>query len=111
MNATLENTAKVIASETLKQLGGNKFLAMTGARVQGYNAHDNGDIDLQLMLKSNISKVKILIIKYVYALDTYEMIFYSFKNYELKEVAKFNDVYSDELQDKFTEVTGLETHL
>lgn len=117
------STAKTI----LAQLGGNKFLAMTGAK----NLLDTGD-GLSMHLPQNGSKAKYLSIKLDRKTDTYTMIFqYEAKKLDkemtkaaksmgikkrfytssLKEVANFSGVYFDKLQERFIEVTKMYTSL
>ena len=114
-----------IANEILQQLGGNKFIAMTGANhLLGL---DNG---LRMALPKNISKANRLEIT-LNVMDTYNVRFYRYSSggvklkrdkdgklidiVEKKEVDKtigeYGNVYCDMLQDIFTEVTGLNTRL
>ena len=108
---------KTIATTILNQLGGNKFIAMTGAK----NFFTNGN-DLCFNIGKNMSnanRVQIVLD----GDDTYTMKFIKFtngrftKNYEkyidskveiLKEIP---GVYCDGLKEMFTEHTGLYTHL
>ena len=99
--------SKEIALEILRQLGGNKFLAMTGARNLAYDEYS-----LQMQLPRNRSGAKYLKIELL-ASDTYRMTFrkQNKKNFTFPIVAEYSDVYNDQLQDIFTEVTGFDTHL
>lgn len=106
-----------IASEIFRQLGGNKFVAMTGAR----NIFDIGD-GLRFRIGKNASKTNIVTIT-LNGLDLYDMKFECFKSgrvnsktgewirESVKTVAEFKNVYNDQLQDLFTRVTGMYTHL
>ena len=95
-----------VATEILRQLGGRKFLAMTGCKnLLG------GDNHLQMHLAKNKSKAKYLTIT-LDVFDTYTMTFnYLSKGYKLIEVAEYTGVYFDQLQAIFTKVTGLYTSL
>lgn len=103
--------AKQVANIILRQLGGNKFIAMTGANTFVYGTDEQGNPYLSMQLKRNVSKAKYLIIT-LNPMDTYNMKFISINSkHELKTVAEHSDVYNDMLQDIFTEVTGMYTHL
>lgn len=103
--------AKQVATIILKQLGGNKFIVMTGANNFVYGDDENGNPMLTMQLKRNVSKAKYLTIT-LNAMDTYNMKFISINSkHELTTVAEHNDVYNDMLQNIFTEVTGMYTHL
>lgn len=94
-----------VAKEILNQLGGAKFIAMTGSK----NFIGSEDA-LTMHLTKNKANAKYLRIE-LNANDTYTMIFRKAanKNYEYHIAAKFEDVYGDMLQDIFTSTTGLYT--
>ena len=103
----------IVAETILEQLGGNKFIVMTGAShlVESENS-------LRMHLPKNMSKANRLEITLT-PMDTYTMRFYrysaprlnhskmTFTNEKVTEVAKFDDVYCDMLQEIFTQVTGM----
>ncbi len=98
-----------VAREILQQLGGNKFIAMTGAR----NFVDGGKF-LQFKLpkaKDGINFVKITL----NSMDTYDMEFGRIRKVggELtyKVVSTADGIYNDQLQEIFTRYTGLYTKL
>ena len=105
-----------VAHTILRQLGGSKFLVMTGAKpvVDGNT--------LRLTLCKNFSKANRLYIT-LEADDTYTMRFFRYtagrvskKTYEwvpekITEIKTVEGVYCDMLQAIFTEVTGMYTHL
>lgn len=107
------NVPKVI----LEQLGGNKFLAMTGAK--GLVADGN---TLRMSLPKNMSRANRLYIT-LDNTDTYTMRFFHYSMPRLnhktmtwsaervKDVAEYTDVYCDGLAGIFTKVTGMDTHL
>ena len=103
---TREN-ARREAQTILAQLGGNKFIAMTGATKIGweYDA-ETGNSQFHCMFKGS-KKTNLLIVVLDYATDTYRMIFKSFRNYKITDKDVFENVYCDMLQNIFTEVTGL----
>ena len=106
-----------IAETILEQLGGNKFVVMTGAK----NFISDGNT-LRMTLPKNMSKANRLYIT-LDADDTYTMRFFKFtagrlnkKTFEftedkVKEIRTVNGVYCDMLQDICTETTGMYTHL
>lgn len=102
----------------LQQLGGNKFLAMTGAH------HLVGDGDtLRMQLPRNKSKANRLWITYNPGMDDYTMRFFhytperfnskklTFTEAKTKEIKQMDGVYCDMLQEIFTETTGMYTRL
>jgi hypothetical protein len=110
-------TDKEIATTILGQLGGNKFVTMTGSR--DFLAIKNG---LRMSLVRNISGANRLEITLNF-LDTYDLRFYKYSPGRLNkktfaytddkvtEIAALNEIYCDQLQDIFTSITELYTHL
>lgn len=106
-----------VADIILEQLGGNKFLVMTGAN----HLLSDGNT-LRMNLPKNASKANRLWIT-LNADDTYTMNFFKFTAGKLNKktfswtedkkinVKKIEGVYCDMLQDIFTSVTGMYTHL
>ena len=105
-----------IAEIILQQLGGNKFIAMTGVK------HLTQDIEtLRMTLPRNKSNTNTLWITLA-PQDTYTMRFFKFtpgkvnKKFEWIDAKITNEiiiegVYCDDLQKVFTEITGFDTHL
>ena len=108
MNATAENKQQ-IANTILAQLGGNKFLAMTGA----YNLLIDGN-GLRMKLRKNQSGAGIMRVT-LKGDDTYKMEFIKARTVKceikITTVREFDGIYFDQLQSRFTEVTGYYTHL
>lgn len=106
-----------VADIILQQLGGNRFLVMTGAK----NLISDGNI-LRMSLPKNMSGANKLEIT-LDDTDTYTMRFYkytagrlnkktwSWTEDKVKEIYTIDDVYCDMLQSIFTEVTGMYTRL
>ena len=106
-----------VANTILEQLGGNKFIAMTGAK----NFVSDGNT-LRMTLPKNRSKANRLYIT-LDAMDTYTMNFFKYTAGRLnkktfawtpdkqEDVKEISSVYADMLQDIFTDVTGMYTHL
>lgn len=92
--------SKEIAMNILKQLGGNVFIAMTGAKNL---THGN---DGSLTFKIPIGKVKWVKISLVK--DLYNVIFYK-KNAE--EMCRLDGVLNQNLKEEFSRITGLSVNL
>lgn len=103
------NPLPQVSETILQQLGGNKFIAMTGAsRISGDSTH------LSFKIPRNTSKANAIGIYYDRGSDTYTMKFWKQKGaptFEMVLVEQFDDVYADMLRTLFTDVTGLETSL
>jgi len=92
------------AGEVLRQLGGNKFIAMTGA-----NSFVRDDEKQTILFKVPHAQNRIKYVKIrLNVMDTYDVEFLS-RNGVLIE--KVDGVYNDQLQSTFTEHTGLYTYL
>ena len=95
-----------VAKEILNQLGGNKFIAMTGAKnlTGGENA-------LQFSIgrgaKRGINKIRIELT----SMDDYTVTFWKITGIDFKKIDEVNGVYCDTLASVFTEKTGFETKL
>ncbi len=112
MERTREEQIEV-ANEIIRQLGGRKFITMTGA-------HDMMAIDKGLcfalpgtMTKNRINKVRIILDES----DTYTASFWSYRKQRIpgppsmKKISEHEMIYNDGLQQLFTAETGLDTHL
>jgi len=95
-----------IAKTILSQLGGNKFIAMTGAK--SFVGSENS---LTFRIGRNKTRCNYVQVIYNYGKDLYEMRFGFVSIKGLKELKKIEEVYAEDLQDLFTEFTGLYTHL
>ncbi len=95
------------AQTILNQLGGNKFLAMTGAHT--LINHGNA---LSMKLRANKSKANYLKIT-LNEMDTYNVEFQkvNYSKYTVTEIKTFDNLYCDQLQKMFTNVTGMYTKL
>jgi hypothetical protein len=99
-------TDLTIAKTILEQLGGNRFVLMTGAK----NMAGSSD-SLSFKLPSNPKKVTHVMIKYDEARDLYNMKFMNIRGVNVKYLAEHEGVYFDMLQDLFTQETGFYTKL
>ena len=102
----MENNLEV-ANEILKQLGGDRFAMMTGAKNFA-GGHDYLSFKIPSNNKKRVSHV---IVRYNAGQDLYEMKFLAVRGINTKEVVSFEGVFCDQLQSIFTEVTGFYTKL
>lgn len=98
-----------IANTILAQLGGNHFLAMTGAKnlITGSNFLQF-DVPAS-MTKERANKIRVTLASN----DTYTLAAYKFsaRKLHLLEVGKASDIYAETLRSAFTRLTGLHTSL
>lgn len=94
-------TAQII----LQQLGGRRFMAMTGATCYQDN---NGQT---LVTKFKGSKIANIMYITLNGLDLYDVKICKYRGQEVKTVKELNNVYSDMLQDIFEDTTKLRTSL
>jgi hypothetical protein len=95
------NTAQII----LSQLGGNRFVAMTGAK----NLASSPDA-LHFKLPSNFARGGINSVKITLTPDdTYTVDYFKVRGVTVKSIAKSFGIFSDMLQKDFTNITGLNT--
>ena len=93
------------AAIILKQIGGNRFIAMTGAKNLG---HTNKG--LQMKIGKNSKGITHVIIN-LKSSDTYEMEFIKLRGAKRTVVKKVSGVYNDMLGKIFTKYTGLNVRL
>jgi len=131
MENTAQNQVKIGDHRTIaEQIGGNKFLVMTGSKFQYYGYDKLGYVYLMIKLTKNQSRAQYLKIQ-LNGLDLYDLTFsrikktlkpecktpeYKVLNLKLYDeeviiVKEYKDVYADMLQEIFTSVTGLYTRL
>ena len=103
------NTTTLPYQITLQQLGGGRFLAMTGAKNL---MHGNEGRKLYFTLPSNFAKGGINRVSVeIMPNDTYTMTFGKARGVNYTEKKKLEGVYNDMLRSIFTDVTGLHTSL
>lgn len=126
MENTAQNQVKIGDHRTIaEQIGGNKFLVMTGSKVKYYGYDKNGYVYLMIQLSKNQSKAQFLKIQ-LNGKDLYNMEFLRVKKTLNKEYSAigikiydetietikiYEDVYCDQLQEIFTDITGMYTRL
>ena len=108
MNTTTQ-TDMTVANTILAQLGGNRFMVMTGSK-QPMGDASSLTIKIGRGAKDGINCLKVTLD----ASDTYTMTFYKLgraPSFKVETVKELDGIYGDSLQDIFTSVTGMYTHL
>ena len=100
-------TDKTVAIEILKQLGGNKFIAMTGARNFTCDNNGMGFMLPGTMTKNHINWVSIKL----NCMDTYDIEFKNLRAGKIKVIDEISGIYNDILVSVFEDRTGLRTSL
>lgn len=102
----IAQTDKTVATEILRQLGGGRFIAMTGTKKF---ICDNNSLSFKVGMRcaNGITHVKIIL----NGLDLYDVVFLRWYDYKITTISKFENAYSDMLQSIFTKETGLNTRL
>ena len=93
-------------AETLKQLGGNRFIMMTGAKHFGV-----GPNGMSFKIGRNSKRVNHVTIDLDRGRDLYNMSFDWVTIKGIKNKKKLKGIYNDQLQDMFTKYTGMYTSL
>ena len=101
-----ERMDKKQATELLRQLGGNKFRMMVGAKKMSL-----GPAGLQMKIGRNSKAISHVIIDLDRGKDLYVMSFIRVRKGIPKLVKKYTDVYADQLNKIFEKETGLYTRL
>ena len=94
-----------VAKTILNQLGGNKFMFMTGSKNPV--SIENG---LRIKLSKNKSKANFLYVR-LNGLDTYDLEFISARGTSVKTKSEYSGIYNDQLIKVFEAETGLYTRL
>lgn len=96
-----------IAKEILRQLGGNKFIAMIGAK--NLLSHEDG---LSWRMPSGFAKDKINYVKVTLnGMDLYDITFGYIRGLNYKIVRELNDVFVEDLIPSVERETGLHLRL
>lgn len=96
--------------EMLRQLGGQRFIAMTGAK--DFMSADNPQPRLIFRLPRDLTKVRGTHFEIsLTPNDTYLLVYFKMRKGERKFVEVRRETYAEDLQRHFTEMTGLDTHL
>lgn len=98
-----------VAQTILQQLGGRRFAVITGAKDFSCVGDEPA---LSFRLPGNMTKDRINHVKIVLnSSDLYDVTFSAIRASKVKEVAKSNDVYAENLIELFEHTTGLYAHL
>ena len=97
-------TNKEIAETILSQIGGRRFITMTGAK--NFVAIQQGlQLDLPKtphFVKDGISRLHIVLTP----ADEYKITAYKIRGMNVKEISVTDGVYCDQLEEVFTSLTG-----
>lgn len=112
---TNQEYAKEIVQTIYKQLGGNKFTAMTGAKLSCSISRKNQPV-LHCKLPADIqtnNNINLVLITYNIGLDTYEYTFINSRITDTKKriIRQIDEVYADDLIPFFEQETGLYCYL
>ncbi|NVO13863.1 MAG: hypothetical protein HXX10_07490 [Rhodoplanes sp.] len=103
-------TDMMVAKIILEQLGGRKFIAMTGATNLCGGA-DSLSLKIGKGAKTpagaNVSHMRVKLTP----ADDYEVEFLWIRGTRVVTISKHEGVYAEDLQPLFTEQTGFDTHL
>lgn len=94
-----------VANTILAQLGGNKFIAMTGAKDIS-SEKDALNFKLPKMAKNKSNFITIKLVN-----DEYTIKFFKYAKFDLTEISKFDNVQASDLTKVFERETGLATKL
>lgn len=97
---------KQIADTILQQLGGNKFITMTGAKDLAFDK----DGSLTFKIGRNCASINAVKVE-LNGSDLYKMTFMRIRKMNVSIVDQKDDVFCEQLQSIFTEVTGMDTSL
>lgn len=102
--------SREVANIILSQLGGHKFVVMTGAK--NLTSHDDERGALSFRISSTMTKNKCNHVKITLnGSDLYDVTFSKIDPRDLKQISKFSDVYAEDLENLFQDETGLATRL
>lgn len=103
MNAAATPAHLEVPTTILAQLGGRRFMMMTGAVVMG----DANSLKVFFKGSTKTNRLNVTL----EADDTYTLEFHRVRGTNVRSVETMSGVYAEDLQRIFTEVTGLYTSL
>jgi hypothetical protein len=103
MNNAAAETRLEVPTTILAQLGGRRFMMMTGAVVSG----DEATLYVRFKGSTVANKVHVTL----NGRDLYDVEFFKVRGVNARSVKSLSDVYAEDLQRIFTDVTGLYTSL
>lgn len=97
-----------VATTILNQLGGQRFVAMVGAKDMGYSSNS-----ISMKIMRNAKKVTHVTITYDHAKDLYNIKFsnWNARKFDFTTLKEIEGVYCDQLKEIFESNTGLYTSL
>jgi hypothetical protein len=96
---------QLVAKTILAQLGGSRFIRMTGS--SNFTSDENTLTMKLARNKSGATHLKITLT----VMDDYTLTFLACRKFEVKTKVELTGIYADQLEEQFTEVTGLYTRL
>jgi hypothetical protein len=98
-----------VAQVILSQIGGKRFQMMTGAKnfIAGQNENKEHYLSFKIPRSNKITHITISLT----VMDEYNMKFISVHGTKIKDVAEVKGLFFDQLQEVFTEYTGLLTRM
>lgn len=96
---------KMQAATILKQLGGNKFIMMTGAKNFVCDEKGIGFRFMRNKIGAQFCRIELN------SLDLYNMSFRKLVKDRLVILKEVNNLYDDHIEEIFSEITGLATRL
>ena len=105
-NLISEKLSSSQAKTLLKQLGGNRFKAMTGAKDFGI-----GNDGLHFKIGRNSKSISHIVIDYNRGKDLYDIKFLRVRAGKIKVVKKLKGIYADQLCEIFKRYTGMNVRL
>jgi hypothetical protein len=109
--------AKEEATEILRQLGGNRFSLMTGAKNFSCSSNEKGNTKLSFKIGRNVKNINHVEIV-LNGLDLYDIDFLNLRlvsrpTVELKKkvISQHKNIYCEQLKEIFEASTGLHTSL
>ena len=102
----LTESGAQIAKTILQQLGGNKFIAMTGAKNLGFTGKG-----ISMKIGRNAKGVTHVMIDLDKGKDLYDIEFIKIRGPKRTTVKKLKGIYADQLKNLFTKYTGLRVSL
>lgn len=94
----------------LQQLGGSRFIAMTGAK--DFLSGDNPDPMLRMRLPAGMTKDRGSFMEiHLEPTDTYRLTFFKLWKGQRRLIEQRRGVYVEQLREAFTEMTGLDVSL
>lgn len=109
-----EKAVNQIVATMLNQLGGKRFMTMTGSKLVEKSVDERNNVSMTLSLIKNRTIANRLKVTYISKDDMYDMEFFRVtvgKNSKSVSVETYRSLFWDQLEEFFIGVTGLHTKL